>query len=178
MASSAFASFTAALASVDEVMNAAPGPGRPRLGHTGAVVKGGLVHLTAALEGYVEAVFEEATRALWPAWPSNQYKSFFKSTVGRFNNAHEFNTNRLFFNLGMAWIVQQISWQHFPNASVVKLLEDTYRDRGAISHGSAVAKLTLPRLRVRRDLIERYARELDHQIAIEVAARTGNPAPW
>jgi len=99
--SSALNDFLQNLNVVDEILTAAPGPGRPRKGHAGAVVKGGLVHLTAALEAYVEALFEEAVAALWPGWTGARYKKLFESTTERFHNAHQDNTNRLFFNVGL-----------------------------------------------------------------------------
>ena len=142
------------------------------------MVKGGLVHLTAALEAYVEGLFETAVRALWPGWSSARYKKLFDSTTERFHNAHEDNTNRLFFNLGISWVVDRVSWQGYGNARVKKLLADTYKDRGAIAHGGSLSKLSLPKLRQRRDLIARYATELDRIVAHEIAARTGGPAPW
>lgn len=177
MPSNAFGVFTNSLATVDEILSAAPGPGRPHLGHTGAVVKGALVHLTAALEGYVEAVFEESARALWPNWTAGEYKALFDMTTDKFQNAHEFNTNRLFFNLGFPWIVSTVSWQGFPNASVRGLLADLYRDRGAVAHGRGLARLTKPEMHRRRDLVARYVRELDASISALIGGRVG-AAPW
>lgn len=168
MTSQALTGFQSNLVIVDEVFQAAPGPGSPRKGHKGAVVAASCVLLTSTFEGYVEALFLQGADARWPKWTSAESNSFVALTTDNFHNATQFNTNRLFCNLGIPWIVNGIRWAHYSNASVCSTVSSILRDRGTIAHSGTVPRLSMPQMRVRCQFVERYANHLDSRVEAEI----------
>src|SRR5438309_1179054 len=96
------------LRDVDELISAHEAltggtPGRPKERQGAAVTRAGVVLLAAATEAFVEDLFEEAARLVWPSAKKRQLDELFEKTTRRLNNANVANSQLLFFNLGLPW---------------------------------------------------------------------------
>ena len=108
------------LRDVDEIIDAhraitGGGKGKPAQEQGGALTRAGVVLLSAAMEAFVEDLFEEAARLLMPGRTEDEMVSLFKNTSRRLNNADIHKTQMLFFNLGIPWVLENIRWQKFSN---------------------------------------------------------------
>lgn len=77
------------------------GRGRPRERQGAALTRAGVVLLAAAMEAYVEELFEESARRVFANWPEPDVDAFVEQTAGRLNNADAKKTGMLFFNIGV-----------------------------------------------------------------------------
>lgn len=166
------------LTAVQEILAGAPGAGRPRTTYQGAAAQGAVVLLCGALEGYVEGVFAEGVQLLWPGWVAAKRTAFLKTHTGNFQNAHEFNTNRLFAALGFPWIVDSIHWRGFSNAQCRTKLAKLFEARGQVVHGGALPRaIGVGTARQYRTFVRGYADAMDSQLSHFISTRVGT-RPW
>jgi len=128
------------LADIDELIAAhssltGGGVGRPRARQGAAITRAGIVLLAAAMEAYVEDLFEEAVPLLWPKASTVDVKALFQDTSRRLNNADVRKTELLYFNLGMPWALSGIRWQKFSNPTFKSALNQLVETRNQIAHG-------------------------------------------
>lgn len=114
MPSQARIDLNARLADVDELVKAhglvtGGRVGRPAQRQGAAVTRAGIVLLAAAMEAFVEDLYEEAAKLLWPNASAADRKALFNDTSRRLNNADVRKTELLFFNLGLPWVLGRIS---------------------------------------------------------------------
>jgi len=98
-------------------------------------------------------------------------------TSGRLNNGTAFKVNRLFFNIGIPWIMnsQQVCWQKLANQRVRDTLDEIVRTRNRIAHGCLMS-VRKPIAVSWRGVVERLADCLDSVVGAHVAQRSGNAA--
>lgn len=183
MASPALTTLKKRLREVDEVVEARDrisptGAGRPAQRRGAAVVRAGTMLLAALFEGYVEDVYDCAVDLVYAAYSKSERTNLKNDTSGQMHNASPFKVNRLFFNLGIPWVMSSASlrWQKYPNDKVQKMLQSLVTARNKIAHGKThtVRRETLVSWRAQ---IERLAERLDVVVADYVEAQTGN-RPW
>lgn len=151
--------------------------GRPARRQGAAVVRAGVVLVVAAMEAFVEDLFEEAASLLFPAMAPDDLKALFRQTSERLNNADALKTNLLFFNLGIPWILASVRWQKTSNGAFKKRLHDLIQTRGQIAHGRAPT-VSLAKLRGWRQMVGLYASVLDRLIADQLSRLTGTRPNW
>ena len=183
MPSQARRELTLRLKDYEEIMTArdsicSTNAGRPAQKQGAAVLRSAVVMLAAAFEAYVEDVFDAAVDLIYDAATAADRKELKGDTSGKLNNASVFKVNRLFFNLGIPWIMQhdKVRWQKFPNTKVQDTLTKLIAARNSIAHGGnkSVSKPTALRW---KGCIERLADRLDTIVADHVTTQ-GKARPW
>jgi hypothetical protein len=182
MPSKSLANLTKALADVDALIGHHPtvtggGVGAPK-GKKGAeLTRGSTVLLAAALEGYVEGVFDEAVDELYASQPDTRRNKFKKERSGKSHGASPWHIEMLFSHLGMPWVLDGVKWQKFSNDSVRSSLEDLSATRNKIAHGSAPKTAQVDKVKSWRNVVERTAKRLDKKVADHVKGSIGT-SPW
>ena len=150
------------------------GAGRPAKRRGAAVVRSSVVLLAASFEAYVEEVYESAVDLLFAAAPPADRKKLKDDTSGRLNNATVFKVNRLFFNIGIPWIMhnQRVRWQKFTNQSVRDALDGMVNARNSIAHGEVISVRKPTAVRW-RGFVERLADRIDSIVGDHVHQQTG-----
>jgi hypothetical protein len=69
------------------------------------LLRAGTVMIAAALEAYMEDIFEAGVDLVFAAATADERESFKKNTSERLNNASVFKVNLLDFNLGIPWVI-------------------------------------------------------------------------
>jgi hypothetical protein len=179
MPSSALNVLMARLADVDELIAAhaqvgGTGPGF-RFG-VASLNRAGIVLSVAALESYVEALFEECLAVLVQA-PADTMDGLRGITVARFHNPNADNVRQLFRHLGITNIWDGISWRNCSNRFVRARLDLLVLLRHEVAHGQGPV-VHLSEVREARGLVERISQRLDTNAALAVAVLTGQPRPW
>lgn len=183
MPSQHLADFKMKLLDFDEIISARDaicpaGAGKPAQRKGAAVIRGGVVLLSAAFEAYVEDVFDQAIDTLYSAQPESDRKALKKETSGKLNNASSWKVNLLYATIGLPWIMSDptFHWQKFTNASVQKTLDDVITARNRIAHRGSFT--------VRRDtavkwrgFLEKLTERFDCRIRDYLLQRTG-ATPW
>jgi hypothetical protein len=90
---------------------------------------------------------------LWPRAPAAERKALFDDTSRRLNNADVRKTELLYFNVGLPWVLGEISWQKFPNATFKKSLNELVTKRNQIAHGSKRGTVRLGQLRRWKNMV-------------------------
>jgi hypothetical protein len=179
MPSSALNVLMARLADVDELIVAHAQVGGTGPGFRSGVAslnRAGIVLSVAALEGYVEALFEECLTVLVRA-PADTMDGLRGITVARFHNPNVDNVRQLFRHLGITNIWDGISWRNCSNRFVRARLDLLVRQRHEIAHGQGPV-VHLSEVREARSLVERIGQRLDAKAALAAAVLTGQPRPW
>ena len=171
------------LADFDELIHARDaicpaGAGRPAQRRGAAVIRSSVVLLAASFEAYVEEVYDAAVDLIFAGASQADRDQLKEDTSRRLNIASVFKVNRLFFNIGIPWIMQhnQVHWQKFSNQSVRDTLDELVRTRNRIAHGNLVS-VRKPTAVKWRGFVERLADQIDAIVGTHVTQRTGN-APW
>ena len=107
--------------------------GSRRLGS--ALIRGGYVLLYAILEAFVEDLFKESCRLIYPGLSDANLKLIFKETSEKFNTATPTNIDKLYLNVGLPFITSTIRWQKKSNDKFKSWLESLVQRRGSIAHG-------------------------------------------
>ena len=182
MPSDARRELEARLADVNELFKAhraltGGGRGRPAQGQGAAITRAGIVLLAAAVEGFVEDLFEETAHLLWPNRPETDLKELFESTSRRFANAKYRRTEILLANLGLAWALGEIRWRKFSNGAFREALDSLINTRNQIAHGIRPRQNLRSLVRWRR-MVEQYATKLEEVLANHVQSVTDKRPPW
>jgi hypothetical protein len=167
---------------VDEIVTAhivltGGGVGRPSFHKGAALTRAGVVLLTAALEAYVEDLFEESVKLIMPTRSNEEYSELFERTSKRLNVADVYNTNFLFFNLGIPWVLDCIRWQKFSNRSFRKTLNKLVDTRNKIAHGSQ-PRVRLAALKKWRGFVMKYSEKLEEALSTHITQVTNTAPNW
>lgn len=171
------------LADFEELMRARDAvcpsnPGRPAERQGAAIIRSSVVMLSAAFEAYVEELFDEAADLIFASAAKSDLNELKKDTSEKLNNASTFKVNRLFFNLGIPWIMQhpRVRWQKFSNQSVQEELNRIIKARNSIAHGGnkSVHKATALKW---KGVIQKLSDRLDLLVAEHVENQNGT-RPW
>jgi len=152
-------------------------PGRPKERQGAAVTRAGVVLLAAATEAFVEDLFEESARLLWPKAGKRQLDDLFEKTTRRLNNANVANTQLLLFNLGLPWALDRVRWQNFPNATFKKSLDGLISARNKIAHGEQPG-VRLGQLRRWRRMVAHYGERLERLLGEHIETVVGKAPSW
>jgi hypothetical protein len=148
------------------------GPGKPAKKQGAAITRAGIVLLAAAWEAFVEDHFEEAApRILGGLGGDQDKKRFFAQTSKRLNNAKVEKVEFLYFNLGLTWVLNGISWQKFSNKILRSEIDELVEARNSIGHGGKKAH-RLNELRRWKNMIETLAKKFDTKVMAAIP-----PAP-
>lgn len=144
-----------------------------------AITRAGIVLLCAAIEGFIEDIFEEVANSIAPASHTTRLENeLFKPTTRKLNTPNSFNTNMLFANLGIWWLLDEVRWQKFSPEDVRKWLAKVIETRGQIAHGKQ-PRVNLVTLRSWRQRAQHYAERIEAILADVIRKRTGaNPPGW
>ena len=154
------------------------GRGRSQERQGAAILRSSVVLLSAAFEAYVEEVYDEAVDLVFAQVTQGERNTLKNDTSGNLHNATTSKVNRLFFNLGIPWIMhhRRVRWQKFSNESVREDLNRIVKTRNAVAHGESpyIRKATVIRW---KGVIERLADRIDAIVAGHVEEQTG-ARPW
>jgi HEPN superfamily RiboL-PSP-like protein len=162
-----------------EVYRGLPGSnakGRKRT-HGPAVTRAGFMLLYAALEAFVEELYEEAGNLIFSSLPAADRKALYDQTSEKLNTANVHKTNLLYFNLGIPWLLRDIRWQKFSNATFQAWLNRLVEVRGQIAHGR-MPHLSFSQLSANRARLAKYAEVLERRVADYIEERTENRPTW
>jgi hypothetical protein len=183
MPSTHLSDFKNKLIDFDEIISARDaicpsGAGRPAQRKGAAVVRGGIVLLSAAFEAYVEDVFDDVIDNIYAAASEDERKKLKKETSGRLNNASVWKVNLLFATVGLPWIMDDSTfhWQKFSNGSVKKTLDDIVTARNRIAH-RGVYSVRKPTAIKWRNFLERLTSKFDDRAKQYIIDQTGT-SPW
>lgn len=155
--------------------------GRPAARQGAAVTRAGILMLVACLEAYVEDLFEEAAPLVFAGRPAAQVVELINDKVRghKFANPSVYQTNNLFSALGAAWILDDVKWPKFSNASFISSLGRLITARNHIAHGHK------PRHSFRQvqltawiTMVEGYSKRLDRLVADHIETTTGTLPAW
>jgi hypothetical protein len=116
--------------------------GRPAQRQGAAIIRSSVVMLSAAFEAYVEEIYETAVDIIFASTSDASRNTLKNDTSRKLHNASTFKVDRLFFNVGLPWIMQtsSIRWRKFSNKSVQAELNKIIKTRNAIAHGTKYFK--------------------------------------
>lgn len=154
------------------------GAGKPAGGKGIELTRAATVLLAAALEGFVEDLFDQAVDLIHADRTDSERKKFKKATSGRFGNADVAKTDLLFSHLGYPWIMDRVNWQKFSNSTFKHSLETLVVARNKIAHGRAPDQAQLKKIKDWKNMVERYATKLESLVADHVATTTGTKPAW
>lgn len=183
MPSNALLALNQNLKDVEEVIKAhesltGGGKGKPSGGQGAALTRAGVVLLAATMEAFVEELFREAVALLYPRMTTVQQRDLFKDTVDRLNNADVTKTNLLYFNLGIPWVLNDVRWKKFSNASFQKALNSLVSTRNRIAHGGR-PKVGLKKLRDWLKLVQKYGSVMEAVVKRHLSGtRNAVTVPW
>ncbi len=152
--------------------------GRPIERKGAAVTRAGIVLLAAAMEAFVEDLYEETAPLVWPGAATAELKVLFDNTSRRLNNADVRKTELLFFNLGLPWALGDVRWQKFSNVTFKKSLNDLVEKRNQIAHGNKKGTARLAQLKRWKALVKNYSIRLEAIVADHVEDLTGTRPNW
>jgi hypothetical protein len=154
------------------------GAGRPANSQGAALLRAGTVMIAAALEAYVEDIFDAGIDLIFASASPAERKSLKNNTSERLNNASVFKVDLLYFSLGVPWVTQsdKLCWQNCSNPSVRDTLDEIIVARNKIAHG-ADAKVTKPKALRWRDFADQFPKKFDVIVADHVELKTG-ARPW
>ncbi len=154
------------------------GAGRPAQRKGRSLLRAGTVLLAAALEAYVEDIFDAAVDMVFAAATADERKSLKKNTSERLNNASVFKVDLLYFTLGIPWVMQstKLRWRKCSNASVRLTLDAIITTRNKIAHGTD-AGVTKPKAKRWRNFANHFPKRFDEVIADHIEAKTA-ARPW
>ena len=134
-----------------------------------------IVMLSALLQSYLEDVFKQCARSVFPALVSDEkaFDLYWKQMRG-WGNPDERNIKSLFMRLGVIDIFGDLSWQGTTNARIKANLNDLNQIRNKIAHGTKDLtlggksySLSLKNVESFRDFIQNFAlRFSDHALRI------------
>lgn len=151
--------------------------GRPARRQGAALTRAGVVLLAAAMEAFVEDLFEESARLMMRGRTQPEFNEFFRNTSERLNVADVHKTNLLYFNLGIHWVLEGIRWQKFSNRSVQSTLNKLVDSRNRIAHGSQ-PPVRLQTLRKWKGFVVRYSEKIEERLANHIEQMIGTRPPW
>ena len=183
MPSNARTSLDKQLRDFDELIHARDticpnGAGRPAQRQGAAIIRAGVLILSAAFEAYAEDVYEEAVDLVYVQWPESKRKELKKDTSQKMNNASVYKLNNLFIHIGVPWIMdsQKLRWQKFSNSSVQDTLGQLISARNKIAHGRPKT-VQKPTAKKWRNFVSKLADKIDLVVADRVEEVTGS-RPW
>lgn len=148
----------------------------PRRHHM-ALVNAGVVFLAAATEAFIEELYEEAAGLIFAGMTEKEFKALFKATSERFHTASVQNTEFLYFNLGMAWALNGLSWRSFSNATLRKVWTEFFETRNRVAHGAHVP-VTVAKLHRWRNMLERFVPLFEQKVATHVETMSKRRPSW
>jgi hypothetical protein len=184
MPSTALSEYTIALDGVEELIAAhktltGGTVGAPKARQGAATARAAVVLLTAALEGYVEDLCEEAIELLFAGAPSQDRSNLKQWTVGNMANPSAAKVDQLFFPLGLPWITAEIGWQKFAKPNARKWLKQMIDRRNAIAHGDRANHVVqIQTVRKWYGHSRAFGPKLEQLVAAHITAETGNPPNW
>jgi hypothetical protein len=153
------------------------GRGRPAERQGAALTRAGIVLLAAALEAFVEDLFEETALFIMTENTEEERQYLFKHTSRAFGNANVFKINMLYFNLGIPWVLNDIRWQKCSNKVFRSKLDKLINARNSVAHGHPV-KLQLNMLWSWKNTVEKFSERFEIKIADFVLRNTDVQPPW
>ncbi len=163
-----------ALAHVQSVFS---GPLRGRRWGMEALNRAGIVLLTAHLEGYVEDLFEEASKVIVSTvFDQNHYDvdMFVSRAIARFGNPWPDQIDVLFALLGSKKVTDGIGWGGLPKKAIRDRLGDLIKLRNEIAHGERPS-VTRKQLLQESRFVRQYAKNLDKRTYDNVLKIAGVP---
>lgn len=133
-----------------------------------------IVLLSALLQGYVENVFVDASRRLFTALVTPEDEEDYRKSFRHWGNPSAENIERLFFRLGVHYVLNGLSWKNCPNSSVRWYLTNLALIRNQIAHGqplrlnNAQYSLTLAKARRYRDFARAFGQRFTEHVAATI----------
>ncbi|MDR6333877.1 hypothetical protein GGQ86_002347 [Xanthobacter flavus] len=97
-----------------------------------------IVMLSALLQSYVEEVFQDAARRVFPQFAAHQdgFDAYWRQVKG-WGNPSDSNIKTLFLRLGVVDVFSGLSWQHTDERAIKKNLDTLNQLRNQIAHGAS-----------------------------------------
>lgn len=153
------------------------GKKRGRRWKGGAIVRAGVVLLSAATEAFVGDLFNEAVELIFNQLSNDQRKEFYRHTNKRFRAARPFDINMLYFNLGLPFVLNDIRWQKCSNKVLCQKLEKLVETRNKIAHGTSVS-VQLASLRSWKIMVEQLSLKLEEKVVKHIEETAGKRPSW
>lgn len=182
MPSNARETLIQSLSDVQEVINAhsalnGGGAGRPAQRQGQATTRAGVVLLCAAMEQFLEDLFEEAAPLIYPTATQAELDRLFQGTTRRLNHPGLHQVTVMYFSIGMNHPFNTISWRKMNNASFRNKYDDFLQMRGRIAHGRR-PNVRLQTLRLWKSMVEQLSVGLERLVCEHILRRTGNAPNW
>lgn len=173
------------LSYVDELINArvaqhGGGRGAPPIAggvRIGASInRSVIVMLSALLQTYVEDVFHQSAKQVFPALAASDavYQKYW-SQMNRWGNPSDGNIENLFIRIGVPDVFDGLSWQKTSKATIKTKLNKLNQIRNDIAHGAAQIRvngaaysLSLQKAREFRDFAEAFGARFEAHVAAKL----------
>ena len=173
MPSAASINFAGRLEVVDRIVEAYGLLGRRQ---RPALVKAGIVFLSAATEAFIEELYQEAAFRIFAGMSEKEFKALFALTSERLHNASVMKTELLYINLGMRGALRGLSWQGFANEKLRREWDAFFTMRNRVVHGANVS-VPFSHLRRWRVIIETVVPIFEEKVANHTEVLT-HRRPW
>jgi hypothetical protein len=152
-----------------EAAHMAVGKGKKWARGTAAINRAAVVLLCAHLEGFVEDLFSEGLKVLYPRLSP-------KKLVDQFRNPWCAQVDDLFGFLGIEEITKLVSFTPLSNQKVRAGIDGLVRSRNKIAHG-ALTSAYVADVRSWRGYVTQFAGRLDSIVSRRLKEQLGS-APW
>jgi len=130
----------AALGDVEELVQAhvaltGGGVGAPAQRQGQAISRAAIVILVAAIEVFVEELFEETALKFYEVNDRADLKFLFSNTTDKLNHPSVEKIDLLFYNIGIMNVLDEVRWKKTSNDSFKKRFRALLELRGRIAHG-------------------------------------------
>ncbi len=115
-----------------------------------------IVMLSALLQGYVEDVFLDCSRCLFPKLTSVSAIKLYRGGFRQWGNPSSDNIDRLFIRIGIVRVLDRLSWRNCKTPRLRERLNEINEIRNDIAHGKAHLKLNGQPFSLRLERVERY----------------------
>ena len=150
-----------------------------------ALVRAGIVLQCAAAEAFVVDIFEEAAAHLYNTMTPDDLKRLAKETSRKLHTASIYNIETLFFNIGIPFVMSDITWQGMSDDNFTKSFNGLIEARNSIAHGrhykdgaGNVIPVRLQLLRRWRSMVANFSARFERIVREHIERSSQRPLDW
>jgi hypothetical protein len=111
--------------------------------------------ISAAIQTEVEATFRAALPLAFDHFTVPEQERYWTEAKKGWGNPNPYNIRNLFFRIGFSDVLDGLSWQKCPNASVISTLDAINQIRNRVAHGQPLT-LDGTSFRLTRPIVNRW----------------------